>query len=75
MSDTVQDKDQVSNEVPQYRLTEQAYIGDKLLEVGAVIEYKGIPGHHMEPINPAAKAAKKKAPSYLDPILAMTSVN
>jgi len=71
MSDNVQAK----GESAKYRLTEQAYIDDKLLEVGAVIEYDGIPGHHMEPVNAVAEAAKKKAPKYLDPILAMTAVN
>lgn len=69
------DNAQVKGEIPQYELTEAAYIDDKYLEAGAKITYQGEPGHHMAPLNAAAEAAKKKARNYLDPILAMTAVN
>lgn len=64
---------------PQYRLTEQAYIEDRLLEPGALIRYEGTPGHHMKPANAAAKAVCKELwpngrPEYLDPIQSMAIV-
>lgn len=67
------------DERPQYRLTEQAYIEDRLLEPGALIRYEGVPGHHMKPVNAAAKAHCKELwpdgrPSYLDPIQSMAIV-
>lgn len=41
--------------VPQYELTEKAYINDRLYEPGDKIYYKGIPGPHMLPLNRAAE--------------------
>lgn len=71
MSDT----DQVKGEGPKYKLTAQAYIDDKLLEPDTVIVYHGVPGWHMEPVNDAARAMKKKHPSkYVDPIIELTDV-
>lgn len=59
----------------RYKLTEQAYIHDRIYEAGADIDFDGIPGHHMEPLNDAARAMKKKHNKvYQDPILAMTAV-
>lgn len=49
-------------EVPQYKLTEKAYIDDRLLEVGEVIYYEHPPGAHMAPLNDAARAMVKKHP-------------
>nr|WP_198983062.1 hypothetical protein [Herbaspirillum sp. ASV7] len=61
--------------MPRYKLSEQAYINDRLYEAGTDIDFDGIPGHHMEPLNDAAKAMKKKhGKAYLDPILALTAV-
>jgi hypothetical protein len=72
MSDVNQEK----GATPKYKLTERAYIDDALLEAGAEIEYVGVPGHHMEPVNDAAKAMVKKHPhKFVDPILQMTAVN
>lgn len=64
---------------PQYKLTEQAYIEDRLLEPGALIRYEGTPGHHMKPHNAEAKALCKKLwpdgrPEYVDPIQSMAIV-
>lgn len=62
-------------EVPQYELTERAYIDDVLHEPGAKIHYKGVPGHHMQPLNAAAKQmCKDHGKPYVDPIEAMTIV-
>lgn len=72
MSDT----DQVKGEVPEYELTESAYIDDTLYSAGQKIKYEGQPGYHMEPVNAAAKAMKKKFPSdHIDPILTMTAIH
>ena len=74
---------------PKYRLTEAAYIDDRYLDPAAqpvdpqtgdprplFINFAGVPGHHMEPADDAAKAMKKKHnQEYIDPILAMTVVN
>jgi hypothetical protein len=64
-----------SAEFPRYVLNERAYIDDKLMEIGEEVEWEGLPGHHMDPLNDAARAEKAKAPDYLDPILALTAVN
>lgn len=55
--------------VPKYRLTERSYINDKLLEVDEEIEFSGIPGPHMEPLNAAAKKeVSKYSREWFDPI-------
>lgn len=55
--------------VPQYRLTERAYLNDKLYETGDVIYWKDPPGAHMLPLNDAARAmVMKYEPTWLDPI-------
>jgi len=73
MSDDI--KKEASAEAPKYELTEAAYIDDVLLSPGATITYKGIPGHHMEPLNDAARAMKKKHnKAFIDPIEAMTII-
>lgn len=58
MSEKPQDKK--PTEVPQYQLTERAYINDKLLEEGTVIYFKDVPGPHMLPLNAAAQAQVEK---------------
>jgi hypothetical protein len=64
-----------SKEVPQYKLSEPAYIDDILYDTGATIKYRGVPGYHMEPVNDAAREMKEKHPSnYVDPIVAMTDL-
>ncbi|MGF6764061.1 hypothetical protein P3T24_004392 [Paraburkholderia sp. GAS33] len=67
--------------IPRYRLTEKAYINDILYDPEAQdprlheVDYEGIPGHHMEPVNAAAHYMKEKHPSkYIDPIEDMTNV-
>lgn len=73
------EQEQTVDERPQYKLTEQAYIEDRLLEPGALIRYEGTPGHHMKPHNAQAKALCKKLwpdgrPEYVDPIQSMAIV-
>jgi hypothetical protein len=51
----------------RYRLTERAYIADRVLEPGTEIgsgteiPFSGIPGPYMEPLDAAAKAAVEAA--------------
>lgn len=73
--------EKIGGEIPRYRLTEPAYIEDTYYDPESKdsrfheVNYSGIPGHHMEPVNEAAKAMKLKHPhKYHDPIVAMTNV-
>lgn len=48
-------------QVPQYKLTERAYLpGDKLAEAGVLFFHAGKPEHYMAPQNAAARAMVKK---------------
>ena len=51
----------MSQEKARYRITRLSFIGNQLLDEGAEVEYEGEPGSALEPLNDAAKAAKKKA--------------
>lgn len=51
----------MAQEKAKYRILRLSFIGNQLLEAGAEIEYDGEPGSALEPMNDAAKAAKKKA--------------
>lgn len=55
-------------EMPQYRLTEQAYIHDRLVEAGEAIYFDGIPGAHMAPLNAEARAMVNKYKPVSSPI-------
>lgn len=74
---------QHSSERPRYELAKQSYFdaevtafrrGERihapglLLEPGDEVEYEGVPGHHMIPLNDAARAAAEKALPYVDPV-------
>lgn len=52
--------DKKPTEVPQYQLTEKAFLNDKLYEPGEVIYWKDPPGPHMLPLNDAARAQVEK---------------
>jgi hypothetical protein len=45
----------------RYKLREAAVIGDRRYEAGEEVEYDGVPGPHMEPVDPAAKQAAEAA--------------
>jgi hypothetical protein len=45
----------------KYRITRLSFIGKQLHEEGAEIDYDGIPGSALEPLDDDAKAAKEKA--------------
>src|SRR5436190_711715 len=69
-------------EVPQYRLTEPAYINDVFFDQNqvdsgkAVIYHVGIPAHFMQPLNAAARAmVKEHAPKKIDPLAALTVIS
>ncbi|EJO9547610.1 hypothetical protein ACVZJR_002087 [Cronobacter sakazakii] len=51
----------MAQEKAKYRILRLSFIGNQLLDEGAEIEYDGEPGSALEPMNDAAKAAKKKA--------------
>ena len=51
----------MSGEKAKYRVLRLSHIHNQLWEEGAEVEYDGEPGSALEPINSAAKAAKKKA--------------
>lgn len=51
----------MSQEKAKYRILRLSFIGNQLLDEGTEVEYDGEPGSALEPINDAAKAAKKKA--------------
>lgn len=43
--------------MPKYRVLEQSFINNVLVNLGDVIEFDGVPGSNLEPIDKAAKAA------------------
>ncbi len=45
----------------KYRVLQKSFIGNSMVEEGAVIEYDGIPHDNLEPIDKAAKAAVKES--------------
>lgn len=56
------------SEVARYKILATSYINKQLLFVGDEVEYDGKPGSALEPINDAAKEAKKKADkNYVEP--------
>jgi hypothetical protein len=52
--------------MPRYRLIAAAVIDDAYLAPGAEIEFDGIPGRHMQPLDKAGKEVP--APAPLDPL-------
>lgn len=44
--------------MPQYRVTEKSFINNALREPGEVIDFDGIPGRNLEPMDKAAQKAK-----------------
>lgn len=71
-------------QVPQYRLTGPVYVNETLYDQGAVdrapepgilIYFKGIPNHHMEPVNDAAREmVKKHPPSHMSAVDRLTQI-
>lgn len=51
----------MSGEKARYRVLRLSHIHNNLWPEGSEVEYDGEPGSALEPINSAAKAAKKKA--------------
>lgn len=46
----------------RYLVKERSFIDNKLVEAGVKIEFDGIPGKNLEPLDKAAKEAAKLAP-------------
>lgn len=44
--------------MPRYRVTEQSFIGNRLVPAGETVDYDGLPGTNLEPLDDEAKAAK-----------------
>ena len=51
----------MSGEKAKYRVLRLSHIHNNLWPEGSEIEYDGVPGSALEPVNEAAKAAKEKA--------------
>ena len=49
------------SEIPRFKLLEKSFIDGALLDEGTEIEFSGIPGSRLEPLNDAAKLAKEIA--------------
>jgi hypothetical protein len=47
--------------MPRYRLNIRSFINGSIHERGEVIEYDGIPGSNLEPVDDGAKAAREAA--------------
>lgn len=45
----------------QYRVTENSFINGHFVAVGETVDYAGIPGFNLEPLDDEARAAKGKA--------------
>lgn len=57
----------MSGEKAKYRVLRLSHIHNQLWEEGAEVEYDGVPGSALEPLNDAAKAAKAKAKHKSEP--------
>lgn len=58
-----------TTEKPRYRVNEVSWIHNTLQAEGAIVEYEGRPGAHMEPINDAARAAVAAAGPIAQPVV------
>ena len=45
----------------KYRVLEKSFIGNALVEEGAVVEYDGVPSSNLEPMDKQAEAAAEKS--------------
>lgn len=53
--------------MPKYRVTERSYINLTMYEEGATVDFDGVPGPNLEPLDAAAVAAKEEAAKGLGP--------
>lgn len=49
--------------MPRYRVLELSYIGDRLQEAESELDYDGLPGSNLLPLDAAARKAAKNAAS------------
>lgn len=55
--------------MPKYRVLIKSFIGNSLVEEGAVVDYDGVPADNLEPMDkPAEAAAAQSASANLDSI-------
>lgn len=47
--------------MPRYRVLELSYIGDRLQEADIELDYDGLPGSNLMPLDAAARKAAKSA--------------
>ncbi|MBM3099135.1 hypothetical protein JRX38_14180 [Gluconobacter cerinus] len=45
----------------RYRVTHESFINGRLVQVGQVIDFDGVPGFNLEAVDTAAKKAKEAA--------------
>lgn len=62
----------MSGEKAKYRVLRLSHIHNQLWEEGSEVEYDGIPGSALEPLNDAAKKAKDKARGGKAPAVEVT---
>ncbi|MCQ4169692.1 hypothetical protein [Hafnia paralvei] len=59
----------MSGEKAKYRVLRLSHIHNQLWEEGSEVEYDGVPGSALDPLNDAAKNAKEKATGGKAPVL------
>lgn len=47
--------------MPRYRVNTRSFIADQLVEEGGEIDYEGVPGSNLDPLDKAGEKAKKAA--------------
>lgn len=54
--------------MPQYRVTKQSFFESRMIQPGAVVEFDGIPGDNLEPLDSDGEARKKERLDSLRPV-------
>lgn len=65
----------MSGEKAKYRVLRLSHIHNQLWEEGSEVEYEGVPGSALEPLNNAAKNAKAKATGGKAPVLEVPKID
>lgn len=48
------------NETPRYKALQESYVGGRLVAVGQEVDYQGLPGNALAPVNGAAESVVKQ---------------
>lgn len=65
----------MSGEKAKYRVLRLSHIHNQLWEEGSEVEYDGVPGSALDPLNDAAKNAKEKATGGKAPVLEVPKID